>query len=142
MSKQAAAYISPELDNLTCELIGVCLDALAEDGQTPPTIACLSTEGEASWRTFSEDGPDAALAAARRTIRRERSDIRAYAVAYDGFIRQDARSQPVDALLVEFAERGMPTAYSAYVAYRKGDTPDQFTVSDPLAAGEEPNLLV
>ena len=40
---------------------------------------------------------------------------------------------PQDALLVEFGERGMSTAFSAYVAYRRGDTPDDLAVSEPLA---------
>jgi hypothetical protein len=141
MAEQTPAPISHELDELTCELIGVCLDTLAETEALAPMVASLSVDGEASCRAFEEDDADTALEAARGFVSSKKENLRAYAVAYDGFVRPDEHAGLQEALLVEFGEQGMPTAYSAFVAYECGATPDQFLCSEPQAAGEEPNLL-
>ena len=133
--------ISTLLDDMTCELIGFCLDVIADGGSLAPTIVFARSDEDITFLSFDEDGPDAALEAARGTIREQADEIIAYAIAYDGFVSTGEDEVPQDALLVEFGERGMSTAFSAYVAYRRGDTPDDLAVSEPLAAGEEPLLL-
>ena len=130
--------ISPELDALTCELIGYCLDILATREDLWPQLAYLE-EGsdEPVLVSFSDDSPDECLEAACTTLR-EQPGAYAYALAYSGFVELDEGAQ--DALLVEFGEKGAPSAYSAYVAYRH--TRDgEFFCADPLPAGEEELLL-
>lgn len=133
--------ISPLLDDMTCELIGLCLDEIADGGSPAPTIAFACSDEDITFFSFDDDGPEAALEAARGAIRERADEIVAYAIAYDGFVNTGGDGLTQDALLVEFGERGLPTAYSAYVAYRRGRTPDDLVVSEPLAAGEEPLLL-
>lgn len=139
--------VSPELDEMVCDLIGYMLDELAE-GRDPGVVACA--EDAAAGRVeaaFSDDGEEACLAAAHDFISQHakgsRQDglgpIDRYAIAYAGCISQEGVYQ--DALLVSFYERALPTGYSAFVAYAGAGTGDGFLWSDPQPAGEEPPLI-
>lgn len=140
--------VSPQLDEMVCNLIGAMLDSLAA-GEDPGVVACL--EDASSTRVevaFTDDGEEACLEAARTYIKRSKKGIPAenvgpaarYAVAYAGCV-QDEDGAYADALLVSFYERGLATGYSAYVLYDGFGDEDQFVWSDPQPAGEEPPLL-
>lgn len=135
--------ISTALDELTCELIGRCLDILAEGGDVWPTLTYCGAAGAscATALTFNEDGLEDCLAEARAQAGDLDEDVTCYALAYEGFVQLDETGEATDALIVEFGERGAKTAYSAFVPYAVGRTPDDFRCGDPQPAGEEPLLL-
>lgn len=132
--------ISTELDNLTCELIGTCLDELAVNGEAPVMLAYCGVSGEPEMFVFDEDDPQECIAAARSRVRKLGSAVDAYAISYLGFVT-DEEGRGMDSLIVEFGERGADTAYSAYVPYRFAGDEERFESGEPLAAGEEPLLL-
>lgn len=139
----STSAISPTLDALTCDLIGRCLDVLAEGADVWPTL-CYCADGDvegAVGLTFDKDGLEDCLEAARKKAGELGSDITCYALAYEGFVQSDETGEATDALIVEFGERGETTAYSAFVPYMVGKTPDDFQYGDPQPAGEEPLLL-
>jgi len=142
--------ISPELDALTCDLIGCCLDVLAEGEELWPTLSYCGAgygadesaeRGSAECISFDDDGLEECLQAARDKVAALPSETTCYALAYNGFVQMDQMSGTQDALIVEFGERGARTAYSAYIPYHTGKTPDEFSSGEPLAAGEEPLLF-
>ena len=137
----AGSAISPLLDSITCELIGQCLDVLAEGGEVWPTISYCNPAGEGACLSFDDDGLEDCLAAARAKISELGPDISCYALAFEGFVQDEEMGTAQDALIVEFGERGADTAYSAYIPYRTGRTPEEFVSGEPLAAGEEPLLF-
>lgn len=138
---QEKSSISPVLDNLTCELIGMCLDALAAGEEVYPVLSYCTASEESFCFTFSDEDPEACLDAARAQVRELPVEVVAYAIAYTGFVQLDDSGATVDALLVEFGERGSACAYSAYIPYHIGKTEDEFESGEPLAAGEEPLLF-
>jgi len=149
--------ISPLLDSLSCELIGMCLDMLAEGEELWPTLMYAPAgeePGEDGIPTpnpaddsgmacvsFDDDTLEGCLDAARQQVSKLPASVTAYAIAYTGFIQMDEDGATQDALLVEFGERGMRTAFSAYVPYNMGQTETEFSYGEPLAAGEEPLLF-
>lgn len=139
--------VSPELDEMVCDLIGYMLDELAE-GSDPGVLACA--EDTATGRieaAFTDDGEEACIDAARAFItqnaRGSKEDhlgpIDRYAIACVGAVSLDGAYQ--DAVLVSFYERALPTGYSAYVAFEGAGAGDGFLWSDPQPAGEEPPLI-
>ena len=116
-------------------------DRLADGEELNPTTATSDGVDDIVFCSFDKDGEEAALRAARRKIAKDSDDIIAYALAYDGFIKANENGESTDALIVEFGEKGMKTAYSAYVSYKKGKDASGFMAAEPLAAGEEPLLL-
>jgi len=140
MSAQGGA-ISPLLDGLACELIGVCLDDLAAGEDIWPMLAYTSAPGAEVYLTFDDDTYEGCLEAARDQVGKLPGEVRAYALAYEGFVQLEDDGASTDALLVEFGERGATTAYSAYVPYRRGRSEEEFVSGEPLAAGEEPLLF-
>lgn len=139
--RQQPMAISASLDALTCELIGLCLDALAKNEQLWPMLAYATTAEESCCFSFDDDTPEECIDAARAYIRSLNNEAVAYALAYDGFVQIDESGATQDALLVEFGERGAVTAYSAYVLYHKGKSEKDFFAGEPLPAGEEELLL-
>ena len=141
--------VSAELDNMTCDVIGACLDELALEG-TLDIVACVEDEkGARAMVRIDDDGEEACIEAARDYVARAgRGTVDAegaghavrYAVAALGFV-EDEGGVPCDALLVSFGEKGAPTGYSAYVFVDGLGQGDGFMWSDPEPAGEEPLLL-
>lgn len=148
-----AGAVSPELDEMVCDLIGFMLDELAE-GRDPGVLACAEDAGSGRIEAaFTEDGEEACLEAAQAFVhdnaRGNRDEglgaIERYAIAYAGAVRLENCYQ--DAVLVSFYERGLldeegaPTGYSAYVLFEGAGNEEQFAWSDPQPAGEEPSLI-
>lgn len=148
-----AGAVSPELDEMVCDLIGFMLDELAE-GRDPGVLACAEDAGSGRIEAaFTEDGEEACLEAAQAFVhdnaRGNRDEglgaIERYAIAYAGAVRLENCYQ--DAVLVSFYERGLldeegaPTGYSAYVLFEGAGNEEQFAWSDPQPAGEEPPLI-
>lgn len=148
-----AGAVSPELDEMVCDLIGYMLDELAE-GRDPGVLACAEDAGAGRIEAaFTEDGEEACLEAAQAFVhdnaRGNRDEglgaIERYAIAYAGAVRLENCYQ--DAVLVSFYERGLldeegaPTGYSAYVLFEGAGNEEQFAWSDPQPAGEEPPII-
>jgi hypothetical protein len=131
--------ITPELDAFVCEVIGLCLDARAEQQELWPSLYHLEGE-DICCQTYRDDGLDHCLDAARAAVVSLSSSAPFYAVVYDGFYQLDEEGLSADALICEFAARGMACAYSAYVPYGF-DATHGFWAEEPLAGGEEPNLF-
>lgn len=151
--------VSPELDALTCDVIGGYLDALAA-GDDPGVVAAVEdAAGRRSQVVFSDDGEEMCLEAAQTHVAQAArqgyaadgvSKAVRYAIAYLGYVRDDEAVEGpgapdteayLDALLVSFGEKGAPCGYSAYVLVRGIGSGDNFQWADPAAAGEE-DLLV
>lgn len=143
-----AGAVSPELDAMTCDMIGLFLDALAE-GDDPGVVVCVEDAAGTRYQAaFSDDGEEACLAAAQAFVAehavRGISDegvgkLVRYAIAYTGCVNIDGEYD--SAVLVSFFERGLPSGYSAYVLYDNVGAGDEFMWSDPEPAGEEPSLF-
>ena len=132
-----AENITPELDQLSCELIADALDLLAAGKDVNVMVVTQDEKGSADARTFADDGPEECLTAARDFV--SGSGAQRYAIAYDGAVADESGSF-FDALLVEFGERG-GSAFSAYVAYEGRGEGDDFAWADPEPAGETDLLL-
>ena len=145
--------VSPELDEMVCDLIGYMLDELAA-GRDPGVLACAEDAADGRIEAaFTEDGEEACLEAAQAFVRENARGNRAeglgaiarYALAYAGAVRLESCYQ--DAVLVSFYERGLtdedgaPAGYSAYVLYEGAGSEERFSWSDPQPAGEEPPLI-
>ncbi len=125
--------ISPELDELSCDLIAQALDALAA-GVAVPVLVGYDTATTRDIRAFEDDAYSACLQAARSWIQQNREIVR-YALLFDGDIA-DAAGVYQQALIIEFAERGCTTAYSCYVRYSGVGTQEDFCWAEPQPAGE------
>lgn len=151
--QQNPGAVSPELDEMVCDLIGYMLDELAE-GRDPGTAACAEDAGTGRIEAvFTDDGEEACLEAAQVFVTQnahgnsaeQLGPIERYAIACTGAVELDGAYQ--DAVLVSFYERGLstadgaPTGYSAYVAYQNAGAGDEFVWSEPAPAGEEPPLI-
>ena len=146
-AQQHTGAVSPELDEMVCDLIGFMLDELAE-GRDPGVVACA--EDTASGRieaAFSDDGEEACLEAAQAFIAQNAAGAPAdgmgtmdrYAIAYAGAVEVEGAYH--DAVLVSFFERALPAGYSAYVLFENAGAGDAFGWADPEPAGEEPALI-
>lgn len=142
-----AHAVSPELDEMVCDLIGFMLDELAE-GRDPGVAVCAEdTCGGRVEAVFSDDGEEACLEAARAFVTKRARGCAAeglqrvdrYAYAYVGAVSLDDGYQ--DAVLVSFYERALASGYSAYVAFENAGGGDEFMWSDPAPAGEEQPLI-
>ena len=132
--------ISPELDELTCNAIGYALDKLAMGEGIWPTLFLQDKHGHGEYFVFEDDGLDVCLIQARESVKQLGKSAVRYALYYDGFFKNDA-DLATNALVVEFAERDMPTAYSAIVAYGNPGDEATFWYDEPVAGGEEDNLF-
>lgn len=141
--------VSPELDELSCELMGSAFDLLAEGEDVNVLLVVGDGSGNASSYVFADDGEEACLAGARGKVRelaRARGDAQAglgaphyYAICYEGAVEDEGGSF-ADALIMEFGEKGKP-AFSAYSLFEGRGEGDAFRWTDPAAAGEVDALL-
>lgn len=135
---RTTSRISPELDELSSDLFGRGLDALADGEELGVQVAIQYTNGKTAGFSFTDDGIEACLYGARQEIKHARDAAR-YALVYEGAIADEQGSyQP--ALLMEFAEKGR-AAYSAYSLVDGIGEGDAFGWTEPAAAGEVENLL-
>ncbi|MCH3967449.1 MAG: hypothetical protein PHR15_02700 [Atopobiaceae bacterium] len=142
--------ISPELDQLGQELLGLALDRLAGGGEVLAVAEAMDAGGTRVTCEFEDDGPEACIAAAREWVRRldrtggdEASGVgtpRCYAIVYEGAVA-DERDAYQDALILEFGEKGALSGYSAFVLVNGVGLGEGFSWSDPEPAGEVPLLL-
>ena len=130
--------ISKELDQLTCDLLGQALDALASGEEVPVLVACDAGDGP-EVVAFEDDGEEECLEAARDYVRALEGALR-YVVLYDGAVEEGEQGYH-RALLIEFAEAGSACAWSGYVLYEGFGARDAFSWADPQPAGECPSLL-
>ena len=131
------AEISPELDELSCNLIGIAIDML-ERGLDVPVL--LAVDCEDTYTSFEGDSPDGCYRAACERVAELKKDCARYALVYMGVVQESENDAGSDALLVEFAERGMEHAWSGYMLYRNA-ADGSLEVTDPLPAGEESLLF-
>ena len=145
--EDAQGAVSPELDEMVCDLIGYMLDELAE-GRDPGVVACAEDVSSARVEAaFTDDGEEACLEAARSFVaERARGDreeglaaIDRYAIACVGAVEIDGGYH--DAILASFYERALPSGYSAYVLFENPGSGDGFVWAEPAPAGEEPPLI-
>lgn len=129
--------ISAELDALACDLIGAAIELL-EAGQELPVMLALDNEAEVL--TFEDDTPDGCYRAACDYVAGCGKKCTRYALLYAGYVQESEDDPGNDALLVEFAERGMSCAWSGYVLYRFASD-GAVETTDPLPAGEEELLF-
>ena len=134
------APISPELDALTCDAIGMALDKLAAGGGIWPTLCLQDKHGHGEFFVFEDDGLDVCLEQARASVRQLGKSADCYALYYDGFFRTDD-ALTTNALVVEFAQRGMDTACSPIFAYGNPGDGAHFWYDEPVAGGEEDILF-
>ncbi len=145
--------ISAEMDALVCALIDYSLDLLGEAGELCPSLAVEDGEGGRVLLSFSDDDFEECLAeirdqlsaAAKGKIMLEGlsgKPVR-YAFSYDGAVENpdDDGVGYEPALIVEYGEHGMTSAYSAYLLYQNAGNPQEFVWTEPAAAGEG-DLLV
>lgn len=146
-AQQNSGAVSPELDEMVCDLIGYALDALA-DGEDPGVLACAEdAHGGRIEAAFSDDGEEACIEAAQDFIRLNRNgsaqdgmgEIDRYAIACTGAVELDGTY--CDAILVSFYERSLPCGYSAYVLFENAGAGDEFAWAEPAPAGEEESLI-
>ena len=141
--------ISPELDELSCALMGEALDRLAEGADVHVLLAVGDAQGNACSWELADDGEEACLTGARdkvRALKRTKGDQelglgspKYYAICYEGAIADD-QGEYLDALLMEFGEQGRP-AFSAYSLFEGRGMGDGFGWTDPAPAGEVDALL-
>lgn len=144
-----AQRISPQLDDLSCSLMGEALDRLAEGADINVLLSVADARENAVDFEFANDGEEACLTGARdkvRSLRRAKGDVslgigapRCYAICYEGAVADETGSF-ADALILEFGETGR-TAYSAYSLFDGRGRSEDFVWSDPAPAGEVENLL-
>ena len=130
--------ISPKLDELSCDLLGQALDALAEGVEIPVLVSVDLDKGKVETKAFSDDGENECLDGARQYVRGLRGCVR-YAICYEGAVADDDGTY-CDALLLEFGEKGY-RSYSAYSLFEGRGAGEDFRWSDPAPAGELEPLL-
>lgn len=141
--------ISQELDELSCALMGEALDRLAEGTDVHVLLVVGDAEGNACSFEFSDDGEEACLEGAREKVCelvRTKGDAdlgvaapRYAALCYEGAVADD-EGDYVDALIMEFGEKGAPS-FSAYTLVEGKGAGEGFSWSDPAPAGEVEKLL-
>ena len=135
------AEISEELDALTCDLIGAAIEMLEGLGAGEEFPVLLATDCEDEVAAFGDDTPDGCYRAAVEYVAGLRAACTRYALLYAGVVAEEgADAGGSDALVVEFAERGMEHAWSGYVLWRR-NADGTVEVTDPLPAGEEELLF-
>lgn len=72
---QGPGAVSPQLDEMVCDLIGFMLDELAA-GCDPGVVACMEdSQGNRSEAAFSDDGEEECLEAARALVARSAQGV-------------------------------------------------------------------
>ena len=132
-----AYEISPELDALSCELIGAAIGQLEETGALP---VLLAVDCEDDFFAFEDDTPDGCYRAACQQVADLGAACTRYALVYDGVVQEDDTDPGSPAIILEFAERAMEHAWSGYLLYRFA-ADGVVEVSDPFPAGMEELLF-
>ena len=131
-------HVSPELDELSVEVLSSAFDLLAEGEEVGVILGIGHKNGDVEALRLTDDGPDALIEGARHQVRHARGAER-YAIAYEGAIELEDGSY-ADAVLLEFGERGH-RSFSAYSLFEGRGEGEDFRFSDPAPAGEEEPLL-
>lgn len=130
--------ISQQLDELSCDLMGVSLDALADGMDISVLLSYEDEEGNRQTQTFNDDSLIACLDAAHDYLVDSKNlpsrPIR-YALTYVGSIAE-VEDEYHDALIMEFGEKGAKCAYSAYSYIEGIGQGEAFMWSEPSAAGQ------
>lgn len=153
-NNQTTSTVSPELDEMTCDVIGMFLDALAE-GDDPGVVVCVEDKACNRYEVvFTDDGEEACLSAAQAFVTEHAAHgvssdgvgkLERYAIACTGCVEIDGAYE--NAVLVSFYERGLtdeagvPTGYSAYVLFEGAGEGDRFAWADPAPAGAEEPII-
>lgn len=148
MAHDAPGAISPELDELSCDLIGEALDVLADSADLGVVATVLDDRSMRLTCSFDDDGIEACLMGARDWVRGLASGAVkdagitkpvCYAIAYLGAV--DMGDGFADALVTEFGDKGNDVDYSAYTLLEGVGEGDGLRWGDPAPAGELEPLL-
>ena len=141
--------ISPELDELSSELMGDAFDILADGGELNVRLVVEDEARNVASYEFADDGPEALLDGAHRRIValvKQAGDAEQglgnplrYALVYEGAIA-DAEGAYQDALILEFGEKNY-RSFSAYSLVDGKGEGEGFTWTKPAPAGELEPLL-
>lgn len=141
--------ITPELDELSSDLMGAALDLLAEGEPVNVLLSVQDEVGTVSNLVFADDGEEECLIAAKDRVRelvakggdgKELKTPVRYAICYEGAIADETGAY-YDAVLLEFGERGY-TSWSAYSLIEGRGEGDDFRWTEPAPAGEVEALIV
>lgn len=141
--------ISPELDELSSELMGDAFDILADGGELNVRVVVEDEARNVASYEFADDGPEALLDGAHRRIValvKQAGDAEQglgnplrYALVYEGAIA-DAEGTYQDALILEFGEKNY-RSFSAYSLVDGRGEGEGFRWTEPAPAGELEPLL-
>ena len=131
------AEVSPELDALTCDLIGEAINFLEMDGVLP---VILISDASDDLYAFEDDDADGCYRAACMQVQEFGAKCSMYAIAYEGVVQEDETGSGEPAIIFEFAQRGTGEAWSGYLLFRinKDGSVD---VTDPMPGGAEEPLF-
>ena len=140
--------VTPELDELSGDLLGQALDLLADGADVHVLLVVEDAERHVASYEFDDDSEEQLIAGAYQRVRSlarshgEKSsgigDPVRYALVYEGAVELDGAFE--DALILEFGERGWQ-AYSAYLLIQGKGKGEAFAWTDPAPAGEVECLL-
>ena len=136
----AQGEVSPELDMLSCELLGDAFDRLADAQDVNVLLVTQNGSGEVTPYEFAEDGAEACLQGAHEKVRELGEACELYALCYEGSVDAEGDGVYHDAVILEFGQRGWPT-YSAYCLFQGKGAGEQFAWADPQPAGELESLF-
>lgn len=141
--------ISPELDELSSELMGDAFDILADGGELNVRLVVEDEARNVASYEFADDGPEALLDGAHRRIValvKQAGDTEQglgnplrYALVYEGAIA-DVEGAYQDALILEFGEKNY-RSFSAYSLVDGRGEGEGFRWTEPAPAGELEPLL-
>mgnify|MGYP000847958070 FL=1 len=141
--------ISPELDELSSELMGDAFDILADGGELNVRVVVEDEARNVASYEFADDGPEALLDGAHRRIValvKQAGDAEQglgnplrYALVYEGAIA-DVEGAYQDALILEFGEKNY-RSFSAYSLVDGKGEGEGFRWTEPAPAGELEPLL-
>lgn len=148
-SEDRRGGISPELDELSSELMGDAFDILADGGELNVRLVVEDEARNVASYEFADDGPEALLDGAHQRIvalAKEGGDAGQglgnplrYALVYEGAIA-DAEGACQDALILEFGEKNY-RSFSAYSLVDGRGEGEGFRWTEPAPAGELEPLL-
>lgn len=130
--------VSEKTDALASDLLGHAFDLLAAGDPFEVLAVTEDVSGNTTTFELCDDSREECLVAARERVR-EQAHAARYAIAYEGAI-QDEDGSYIDALLLEFGERGWKS-YSAFSVIAGKGTGENFSWTDPAPAGEMEPLL-
>ena len=131
--------VSPELDELSGNLIGEALDMLADGEDFGVLVAVEDENEEVETLDFSDDGPEECLEAAREYVFDLRGSVVRYTICYVGAVEDESGAYQ-DALIFEFGERGYEH-FSGFMFFMGKGEGEDFAWTDPAPAGQIEPLL-